>query len=34
MLKFLNLLFKIEFYRRKAAPYEDKKAAIEGDLKY
>lgn len=25
---------KLEFYRRKAAPYEDKKAAENGDLKY
>lgn len=25
---------KIEFYRRKAAPYEDKKAVENGDLNY
>lgn len=25
---------KLEFYRRKAAPYEDKKAAENGDLEY
>ena len=25
---------KLEFYRRKAAPYEDKKAVENGDLKY
>lgn len=25
---------KLEFYRRKAAPYEDKKAAENGDLDY
>jgi len=25
---------KLEFYRRKAAPYEDKKANENGDLKY
>ncbi len=25
---------KIEFYRRKAAPYEDKKAVENGDLDY